>query len=467
MGDVIAGRFELLDVLARGGTSSVWRARDHKFQVLCAAKVLRQRDSADLLRFVREQSITSDHPHLLTPYGWAAEDATVVIAMPLAAGGTVADAIADFGAFGPNLAATILDQVLQGLAELHQADWVHRDVKPANLMFPAPTTGRPRVQLADFGLALHREDVRFTHTGMVHGTDGFIAPEVLLGGPVDLAQDVYAAAVTTLQMLAPDEPLPVEAALPHLPEVPAGFLELLAAMLTAEPGERPTAQAARDRLSTMAGLLDRPWLSADGEPFEVFDQLDPLPPDTPAGSVGSATGSVTPTSPSPLSPGPDSDEPLRTANTTVQPRDLAPDPAAPPGPGAPERGTLLRASSQISGLDSSRGPDPNPRRRRRGLTTAVMSLIALLAGLALVLASVLPQTQQVPAEPPPSPGQPAEEDATEDDGSENPAGDEAEPQEPVDPDQECSWVEENTTRSADDGGTLTCVRQDDGSYAWQ
>ncbi|HEU5266540.1 MAG TPA: hypothetical protein VFU35_07555, partial [Jatrophihabitans sp.] len=74
MTDVIAGRFALCDPIARGGSGVVWRAYDRKLQRLCAAKVLRRRDAGELLRFVREQSVRIAHPHVLTPYSWAAED---------------------------------------------------------------------------------------------------------------------------------------------------------------------------------------------------------------------------------------------------------------------------------------------------------------------------------------------------------------------------------------------------------
>src|SRR5699024_11347407 len=86
---VIVGRFALIDLIAKGGSGSIWRAWDSKAEQVCAAKVLRQRDSADLMRFVREKGVSFDHPHLLTPYGWGAEDEHVVIAMPLVTGGTL------------------------------------------------------------------------------------------------------------------------------------------------------------------------------------------------------------------------------------------------------------------------------------------------------------------------------------------------------------------------------------------
>jgi hypothetical protein len=72
--DVIAGRFALCDPIAGGSTGTVWRAWDLKQRRFCAAKVLRQRDSGDLIRFTREQAVRLAHRHALTPYSWVAED---------------------------------------------------------------------------------------------------------------------------------------------------------------------------------------------------------------------------------------------------------------------------------------------------------------------------------------------------------------------------------------------------------
>ena len=133
MADVIVGRFALIDLIAKGGSGSVWRAWDSKIQELCAAKVLRQRDSADLMRFVREKGVSFDHPHLLTPYGWGAEDEHVVIAMPLVSGGTLESVVRKRGKLAEPAVVVILDQLLDGLAHVHAEGWIHRDVKPANI----------------------------------------------------------------------------------------------------------------------------------------------------------------------------------------------------------------------------------------------------------------------------------------------------------------------------------------------
>lgn len=188
MSDTIAGRYTLIDPIARGGSGTVWRSWDQRRNHVCAAKVLRQRDSADLLRFVREQSVKIDHPHVLAPYGWAAEDEHVVIAMDLSDGGTLENAIQDHGAFSDKVAEEILRQLISALQFVHAEGWIHRDVKPANLMMDATGTGRPLARLADFGIATQGEDARLTRIGTVVGTPGYIAPELLEGADPEIGR---------------------------------------------------------------------------------------------------------------------------------------------------------------------------------------------------------------------------------------------------------------------------------------
>ncbi|MGP9537585.1 serine/threonine-protein kinase [Brachybacterium sp. AOP43-C2-M15] len=289
MSDLIAGRIELLDPLARGASGSLWRAIDRRYGAVCAAKVMRQRDGAEVLRFVREQTVGSAqglgaHPHLLPPYTWVAEDDTIVLVMPLVHGGTLAGAVADHGALAPSLVAQLLRQLLDALAAMHETHWVHRDVKPANLLLDATGPGAPRLLLADFGIALHETDVRLTETGFVHGTPGFVAPEILEGHGTSAAQDVWAAAACAVEALSPPAPrerrTPAELpallrdALAGSPDPAARPLgELLAAMLDIDPSGRPSAVQARDRIprpSTPAAAWSR---TADGAPFAVPDRL--------------------------------------------------------------------------------------------------------------------------------------------------------------------------------------------------
>ena len=140
----IAGRYVLVDRIGVGGMGTVWRAYDQRTQRWLAVKVLTQRGTALLLRFVREQGLRIPHPHVVAPTGWAAEDDQVVLTMDLVRGGSVHDLLVAHGTLPEPLVGVLLDQLLQALSAVHAAGVVHRDVKPANLLLEATGTARPR-----------------------------------------------------------------------------------------------------------------------------------------------------------------------------------------------------------------------------------------------------------------------------------------------------------------------------------
>ena len=203
---MVAGRFALCDPLDRGATGTVWRAWDLRRQEWCAAKLMRQRDAGDPLRFAREQGVRLEHPHLLTPYSWAAEDAHVVIVSPLIGGGSLHTLLGDHGPLSEALVADLLDQLLDGLAHAHAAGLVHRDVTPANVLLEATGSGRPVLRLADFGLAVRVGEPRLTRLGTVLGTAGYVPPEVLAGAAPHPSADLYAAGQVALTLLTGTEP---------------------------------------------------------------------------------------------------------------------------------------------------------------------------------------------------------------------------------------------------------------------
>lgn len=285
MADVIVGRFALIDLIAKGGSGSVWRAWDQKTHEVCAAKVLRQRDSADLMRFVREKGVSFDHPHLLTPYGWGAEDEHVVIAMPLVSGGTLESVVKKRGKLAEPAVVVVLDQLLDGLQHVHEAGWIHRDVKPANIMFEPRGRAFPHSRLADFGIAVHESDVRFTHVGMVNGTPGYMAPELFSMAEPHPSHDLYAAGVVALVALNGPIKLHDGAFRPeelnqHLRGVSPKLSAVIRKLLAAQPEQRyqDAATVRRELPRVPAGY---PLTHADGAPLDLVDTLPPLPPDAP------------------------------------------------------------------------------------------------------------------------------------------------------------------------------------------
>jgi len=261
---VVAGRYRLLDQVGSGGMGSVWRAWDERTRCLVAVKVLGQHSSALLARFVREQAIRVRHPHVVAPHGWAAEDDLVVLAMELVAGGSVADLVREHGALDAGTAGLLVEQLLMGLAAVHGAGLVHRDVKPANLLLEATGDAAPHLRLGDFGVAAPIADRRFTTVPGAIGTDGYMAPEQARGAPPEPTQDLYAVGRVALELITGLPPS-------RQVEIPSHPLRpLVERLLVADPEQRLASADAALRL-----LRRLPTPTPTGPP--VPDRLGPAP----------------------------------------------------------------------------------------------------------------------------------------------------------------------------------------------
>jgi serine/threonine-protein kinase len=346
MGEVFAGRYELVDPIGRGGVGAVWRAWDHRRRRYVAAKVLQQRDAHSLLRFVREQALRIDHPHVLAPASWAADDDKVLFTMDLVTGGSLVHVVGDYGPLPPGYVCVLLDQLLSGLAAVHAEHVVHRDIKPANILLEATGTGRPRLRLSDFGIAMRLGEPRLTETNLVVGTPGYLAPESMLGAEPDFPADLFAVGLVALYLLEgakPDAKALVQYFAEHgTPPAPAGIPEplwqVVSTLLQPDPQARfRTATGARKALAAAVELLPEP--GPDDELIEVFDQVGPLPPgfgpDGPAGTVQDPPSTPSP----PRRPGMSDTgsfhlpPPNATVALLAQARN-APPPMPPPAPGS-------------------------------------------------------------------------------------------------------------------------------------
>ncbi|MFJ6012210.1 serine/threonine protein kinase [Streptomyces sp. NPDC092952] len=285
MGEVFAGRYELIDPIGRGGVGAVWRAWDHRRRRYVAAKVLQQSDAHTLLRFVREQALRIEHPHVLAPASWAADDDKVLFTMDLVSGGSLAHVIGDYGPLPHRFVCTLLDQLLSGLSTVHAEGVVHRDIKPANILMEATGTGRPHLRLSDFGISMRKGEPRLTETNYVVGTPGYFAPEQMMGAEPDFPADLFAVGLVALYLLQGQKP-DAQALVEHFaaygtPSAPEGIPEplwqVLAGLIQPDPQARfRTATGARKALLAAVEMLPEP--GPDDEPVEVFDQLGPLPP---------------------------------------------------------------------------------------------------------------------------------------------------------------------------------------------
>ena len=261
---MVAGRYLMLDQVGAGGMGSVWRARDLRSGRLVAVKVLGHHSGALLARFVREQAVRVRHPHVVAPTGWAADDELVVLAMDLVTGGSVADLVREHGPLPGGYVARLVEQLLLGLAAVHGAGLVHRDVKPANLLLEATGSGDPHLRLGDFGVAAPIADHRFTTVPGAIGTDGYMAPEQARGALPDPAQDLYAVGRVALQLVTGLPPAR-QGAIPSHPLRP-----LLERLLVTDPAARLGSAGEALR------LLRRLDVAPEPGPV-VADRLGPVP----------------------------------------------------------------------------------------------------------------------------------------------------------------------------------------------
>jgi len=276
VGEVFAGRYELLEPIGAGGMGTVWLVHDRRDDELRAAKLVRQVDAALLLRFIRELSTRIEHPHTVVPRGWAGEDDAVLFTMDVVRGGSVHHLIEDFGALPAPWAACLLDQLLDALDAVHRAGIVHRDVKPANLLLEPTGRARPYLRLSDFGVAVPMHEPRMTAPAVVLGTRGYRAPETAVGADPLPVQDLYGAGVVLAEMLTgerPEDGLALPSAPP--PRVDPRLWELARAMADPDPGRRPATAAQAREMLRGTGLVPAPTAAPDdgGAQVEVFEHV--------------------------------------------------------------------------------------------------------------------------------------------------------------------------------------------------
>ncbi|MGH8680604.1 MAG: serine/threonine-protein kinase [Burkholderiales bacterium] len=249
------GRYQILSLLGEGGMGCVYKALDPVIGRTVAIKTLTVGLSEEELaefkrRFLREARTAGRiaHPNVVTMYDVGEADGTPFIAMEYVEGRTLRSILDAEGALAPERACRIAVQVAAGLAAAHKLFIVHRDVKPANIML---TSGAP-VKLMDFGIAKLPDGTK-TQTGLILGSPIYVAPEQVIGRPVDGRSDVFSLGVVLYEMLTGSVPfggMAVGALLysvlneAHPPpsayntRVPAVFERILARALAKHPDDR-------------------------------------------------------------------------------------------------------------------------------------------------------------------------------------------------------------------------------------
>ncbi len=323
-GDVLDGRYELVERLGQGGFGVVWRAFDSRMRRPVAVKVINHHGEDQqkaALRFVREACAAGNlsHPHIVTVHDLGEAELggrrVTYLVMELLTGRTLTAVLRD-GPPDPVQSLRWGRQICSALAAAHDAGMVHRDIKPENIMVTEAGTAK----VLDFGIA--QLDVGaggLTTTGTVIGSPAYMAPERWTGGRVDGRADLYAFGCVLVELCTGARPFGGDSTpvlmYQHLNEpppaldpaefgLPAELAGLVTALLAKDPADRPAdARTVERRLAE----LEEGWRAARPGFGPVVAAAPPVPVGPPAGAVGPvgpAGPAVPPVPVGPVVPGP-------------------------------------------------------------------------------------------------------------------------------------------------------------------
>ncbi|MFF1529442.1 Stk1 family PASTA domain-containing Ser/Thr kinase [Cellulomonas sp. NPDC058312] len=370
VGQLVDGRYEVVQRIARGGMATVYLAVDRRLDREVAIKVMHPHlaegaAGADFIaRFRREARAAArlTHPGLVGVYDQGVDGETSYLTMEYVDGVNLRRHLAERGSLTVGETLAVAEQVLDALAAAHRAGLVHRDVKPENVLMASDG----RIKVADFGLARAVTEVTSTTTGTVFGTVAYLAPELVVRGESDARTDVYAAGVLVYEMLTGTQPFtgetPIQIAFQHVnsdvpaPSETAGWLpvevdELVGALASREPDDRPAdAAAALALLRRTRTALDDETLArrVDVPPSVALPQA--TDPDEASGSDGG-----------------DDSGALDVAGDATTRID------------APGRTVALQIGA-VATSGAATGGTTAPRRRRLAWVVAAVVLVALLGG---------------------------------------------------------------------------------------
>ena len=212
-GTLIAGRYEIREHIATGGMASVFKTWDHRVERIVAIKVLRSLDKNDqraVERFRREARAAAAlaHPNAVTIYDFVEEKGQYFLVMEYIHGPTLKQLIGQRRQLQPREAIEIAAQVCAVLQVAHARGFIHRDIKPQNIMLAwsggagGLGDGGAWVKLTDFGIVRVAEDAGLTNSGIVLGTADYLSPEQARGETLTASSDLYLLGVVMFEMLA-------------------------------------------------------------------------------------------------------------------------------------------------------------------------------------------------------------------------------------------------------------------------
>jgi len=217
LGDVLAGRYEILQLLGEGGMGAVYKAMDRELDRPVALKLIRPQLAANpgmLARFKQELLMAHQvtHRNVIRIYDLGDADGVKFITMEFVEGQDLHALIQENKKFPPEEAVKITQQICRALEAAHSAGVIHRDLKPQNIM--RDETGR--ILVMDFGLARMVEGEGMTRTGAMVGTMEYMSPEQALAKDLDQRSDLFSAGLIFYELLTGKMPYAADSALASL-----------------------------------------------------------------------------------------------------------------------------------------------------------------------------------------------------------------------------------------------------------
>jgi serine/threonine protein kinase len=201
-GLTLCERYQLGQLIGAGGMAQVWRATDRVLGREVAVKLLHPHLAGDL-RFVqrfRQEAVAAarlSHPGIVGIYDTCSDGDHEAIVMELLDGITLRRHLDEQGALDADTTVRIGLRLLDALEAAHRSGLVHRDVKPSNILLCRDG----RVKIADFGIAKADDSTDLTGQGTLVGTATYLAPEQLLGEPVDGRTDLYSLGIVLYECM--------------------------------------------------------------------------------------------------------------------------------------------------------------------------------------------------------------------------------------------------------------------------
>lgn len=202
------GKYEIRAMIGRGAAGVVYEAWDPMMARTVAIKALPLLDLDEegkehYARFKREAQAAArlHHPNIVSAFDYGETDASAYIVMEFLPGPSLKSLLAKHEPLPLDRIGTIMHGLLKGLQHSHARGVVHRDIKPANIVFAADG----EVKITDFGIA-HLDTSGMTQAGSVLGTPAYMAPEQVMGDPVDARTDLFSVGVLLYEMLTGRRP---------------------------------------------------------------------------------------------------------------------------------------------------------------------------------------------------------------------------------------------------------------------